>query len=133
MIFVGLFLLAQNAFAGGMVITNKATAISALSKSEVKALFLKKKSSFSDGSKVVVGDQTEDSSIRKEFSKQVIGKKTKKLKLYWSKRVFAGKGTPPKEIGDNSAVIAWVAKTPNSLGYVSDDTATGSVKVLLKY
>lgn len=123
--------LASSLFAGGSVITNKSTGINSITEFDAKVLFLKKKSSFADGTPVVVGDQTIDSAPYKEFTKSVIGKKPKKLKVYWSKRVFAGKGTPPKEIGDDAAMLEWVAKTPNSLGYVT--TPNDSVKVLLGY
>ena len=130
---LGLLLATQNIFADGVVITNKSSSVDSLSDSDVKSLFLKKKKSFSSGGDVTVADQTEDSAIRKEFTKSVIGKKPKKLKLFWSKRVFAGKGTPPKVIGDNKAMLEWVAKTPNSLGYVSADAVNDTVKVVLKY
>ena len=119
--------------ADGVVITNKSTGIDSISSSEVKALFMKKQKSFSNGTAVVVGDQTDDSAIRTDFTKTVIGKKPKKLKKFWSKRIFAGKGTPPTVVGDNAEMLKWVAKTPNSLGYVSADAVDASVKVLLKY
>jgi len=46
--------------------------------------------------------------------------------------VFSGKGVQPKVIGDDSAVKEWVAKTPNSLGYISDKSLDDSVKVLFR-
>ena len=132
-LFFALLLSSQTLFGEGVVISNKSTGIDSISAAEVKSLFLKKKDTFANGAHVVVADQSDDSANRKEFTKKVIGKKSKKLKVYWSKRVFAGKGTPPKVIGDNKAMLEWVAKTPNSLGYVSADAVNDSVKVLLKY
>ncbi|MDF1884368.1 hypothetical protein JHD49_10485 [Sulfurimonas sp. SAG-AH-194-C21] len=128
-----LVLSTQSLVADGAVITNKTTAIDSLSASDVKSFFMKKKTSFSNGKSVEVADQTEDSDTYNEFTKTVIGKKPKKLKRYWSKRVFSGKGTPPKVVGDDAAMLKWVAKTPNSLGYISADKVDDSVKVLLKY
>ena len=103
-----------------------------LTAAQVKALFLQKEKSFSDGSHVALADQNEGSVVRKEFSRKVLGKSPKKLKRYWSKRVFAGKGVPPKVVGDDAAMKEWVAGTPNSLGYISAEAVDDSVKVLFK-
>ncbi len=121
-----------NAFAGSVIITNKATGVDSLSKGEVKALFLKKKKTFPNGEKVIVGDQNEKSDIRKEFSKEVLGKSTKKLKRYWTKRIFSGKGKPPKVIGNDIAMKKWVSSTPNSLGYIDKKSIDSTIKVVLE-
>jgi len=129
---LALFALPHALWADVVVITNKSTKVDSLSASEVKNIFLQKKKSFPDGSVAVVGDQSSKSSVREEFNKKVLGKSSKKLKRYWSKMVFSGKGVQPKVIGDDSAVKEWVAKTPNSLGYISDKSLDDSVKVLFR-
>lgn len=129
---LALMVLSQNSFADSVVITNKASSVDSLSANEVKALYLQKKKTFSNGNIAIVADQLDGSKIRKEFTKKVLGKSSKKLKRYWSKRVFSGKGNPPKVVGDDLAMKAWVASTPNSLGYISDSIVDDSVKVLLK-
>ncbi|HHS84218.1 MAG TPA: phosphate ABC transporter substrate-binding protein [Gammaproteobacteria bacterium] len=133
-VLLGLFILtlAQSAVADIVVITNKASNVDTLSASQVKALFLQKEKSFADGSSVMLSDQNSGSAVRKEFGKKILGKSQKKLKRYWSKRVFAGKGVPPKVVGDDTAVKEWVAKTPNSLGYINADALDDSVKVVFK-
>ncbi|HFQ14372.1 MAG TPA: phosphate ABC transporter substrate-binding protein [Gammaproteobacteria bacterium] len=130
----GLFLLlfSQWVFADLVVITNKASKVDVLTAAQVKALFLQKQKSFPGGGNVVLADQDEGSAVRKEFASKVLGKSMKKLKRYWSKRVFAGKGVPPKVVGDDAAMKAWVAKTPNSLGYINAEALDDSVKVVFK-
>ncbi len=123
-------LLAFPALADIVVITNKSSKVDSLTASEVKDLFLQKKKQFPDGSDVVLGDQNNSSPARKELAKKVLGKSLKKLNRYWSKRVFAGKGIPPKVVGDDADMKAWVAKTPNSLGYINAASVDASVKVL---
>ena len=133
-IFIGLFMLmfTQLAFADLVVITNKATKVDVLTAAQVKALFLQKEKSLPGGGNVVLGDQNSGSAVRDEFGSKVLGKSAKKLKRYWSKRVFAGKGVPPKVVGDDAAMKAWVAKTPNSLGYISAGALDDSVKMVFK-
>ena len=129
-ILVALSIMAQSSFARSVVITSKSTDVNSLSAKEVKSLFLKKKKTLANGVKVVVGDQDGGSDIRKQFSKKVLGKSIKKLKSYWTKRVFSGKGKPPKVIGDDNAMKKWVATTPNSLGYIDEKSVDDSIKVI---
>jgi len=131
---LGLFLLifTQWAFADLVVITNKASKVDVLTADQVKALFLQKEKSFPGGGNVVLADQNSGSAARNDFGSKVLGKSPKKLKRYWSKRVFAGKGIPPKVVGDDAAMKAWVAKTPNSLGYIDAGALDDSVKVVFK-
>ena len=131
---LGLFLLmfTQWALADLVVITNKATKVDILTAAQVKALFLQKEKSLPGGGNVVLGDQNSGSAVRDDFGKTVLGKSPKKLKRYWSKRVFAGKGVPPKVVGDDAAMKTWVAKTPNSLGYIDAGALDDTVKVVFK-
>jgi len=115
-----------------VVITHPSSDTESLTMAEAKALFLKKKSSFPSGSDAVPGNQTEGSAIYDEFGKKVLKKKPQQLSSYWSKRVFSGKAMPPKVIGDDQAIKAWVAQTPGSLGYVDAGVVDDSVKVLLR-
>lgn len=114
------------------IITSPGTSVDQLSEKEVKDIFLKKKTSFPNGTETVPGDQTKDSALYNDFSEKVLGKKPNQLSAYWSKRVFSGKAMPPKEIGDDNAVKEWAAKTPNSIGYIDASAVDNSVKVLLQ-
>jgi len=127
-----MLMLTQSCFAGVVVIANKASGVDALTASQVKALFLQKAKSLPSGSTAVLGDQSKNSTVRSEFGNKVLGKNPKKLKRYWSKRIFSGKGIPPKVIGDDEAMKAWVAKTPNSLGYINAAALDSSVKAVFK-
>ena len=49
---------------------------------------------------------------------------------YWKKQVFTGKGSAPESMGSDPDMIAYVAKTPGSFGYVSTTTPGSGVKVL---
>ncbi len=129
---MSLLIWAEAAAAGVVVITNKATKTDSLDAGQVRSIFLQKTKSFPDGSVAIVADQSSKSPVRREFNKKVLKKSSKKLKRYWSKLVFSGKGVQPKVIGDDSAMKEWVSKTPNSLGYISEESLDDSVKVLYK-
>jgi len=134
--FAGLFLIgalaSSTALAEIAIITNPGNDTASLTASEAKALFLKKTTIFPNGSPATIGDQSEDSAIHAEFASKVLKKTTQQLSSYWSKRVFSGKAMPPKVVGDDKSVKAWVAKTPDSIGYVDAGVVDDSVKVLLR-
>lgn len=105
----------------------------ALDKSDVEQIFLGKKSSFPDGTRAVPIDQNEGSASRAAFNEKVLGKTDSQLKAYWSRLIFTGKGTPPKESGNDADVKALVAQNPNLVGYIDDSAVDGSVKVVFKF
>jgi len=56
-----------------------------------------------------------------------------KLKGHWSKLIFTGKGTPPKEVSTDAEVIELVAANPNIIGYINASSVTDKVKIAGKF
>jgi ABC-type phosphate transport system substrate-binding protein len=76
-------------------------------------------------------DQPEDAPIRAEFYKKVTDKEASQAKALWSKLVFTGKATMPKEVANSAAVKAAVAANPKAIGYMEKSAVDASVKVVL--
>jgi len=121
------------AFAETAVIVSKDNANSNLDKNQIEQIFLGKTSSFPDGAKAIPIDQNEGSATRDAFNDNVLGKNASQLKAYWSRLIFTGKGTPPKESGNDADVVGLVAKNPNLIGYVDASAVNDSVKVVFKF
>jgi ABC-type phosphate transport system substrate-binding protein len=119
------------AMAETVVIVGAKSGIGALEKQQVSDLFLGKASAFPDGKQAVPLDQAEGAAARDEFHSKVTGKSGAQLKSFWSKQVFSGKGTPPKEVPGSADVKKLVADNPNMIGYVDKSVVDGSVKVVL--
>ncbi|HED35440.1 MAG TPA: phosphate ABC transporter substrate-binding protein [Gammaproteobacteria bacterium] len=113
-----------------VVIINPASNISMSNIRAIKKVFLGKTSTL-DGKEVSVADQNEGAAVRDEFYQKVARKNAAKLKSYWSKMIFSGKAVPPDVVGDDAAVVAWVANNRNGIGYVDSSAVNDSVKVLL--
>ena len=118
-------LLALTLFVGAVqadiaVVVNPANA-NAVSKDDLNRLFLGRASSFADGSKATPLNQAEGQAARDEFDNKVLSRSSAQLKAYWSKLVFTGKGTPPKELADDAAVKAAVAADASAIGYISPE------------
>ena len=68
--------------------------------------------------------------VRAQFYTKVAGKDEAQVKAIWSKLVFTGKATPPKEMASSADVVKAVAADPNAIGYVDKAAVDGSVKVV---
>lgn len=112
------------------VIVNEANATTSLSKKEVSEIFLKTKSSWDDGSKIVPVDQTARSATRAEFSQEIHGRNVGAIRSHWQQASFSGAGTAPAERPSDAEVIAFVKNNPGAVGYISADADVSGVKVV---
>ena len=115
---------AAPAMAEVVVVVNSKAAESTMTKEQVAQFFLGKSSSMTPI------DQADSSAIRAEFYKKVADKDAAQAKALWSKLVFTGKATMPKEVADSAAVKAAVAANPKAIGYIDKGAVDASVKVV---
>ena len=76
-------------------------------------------------------DQADGSPIRADFYRKVADKDAAQVKALWSKLVFTGKATPPKEYSSNAEVKKAVAADPKAIGYIDKTAVDDTVKVIL--
>lgn len=100
---------------------------------EVSKIFLGKQSSFSGGGEAVPINLTEGNATRETFNTEVLGKNARQIKAYWSKLVFTGKGTPPKEVDSADDMLELISNNPNMIGYIDSSKVTGAVKVVHQF
>lgn len=117
-------LLALPAMAEVVVVANPKAAEASMTKDQVAQFFLGKSTSMTPV------DQPESAPIRAEFYKKVTDKEASQVKSLWSKLVFTGKATMPKEVPDSAAVKKAVAADPKAIGYIEKSAVDASVKVL---
>lgn len=114
------------------VIVHPSLSVDSLTEDDVARLFLGKAKSFPGGAQAVPINQNEGSPARDKFNETVCKKNASQYKAYWSQLVFTGKGTPPKDGGNDAEVKALIASNPNMIGYVDSGTVDASVKVVYK-
>ena len=125
-------LFSSSVWPGIAVIVHPSNA-SSLDKAEISRIFLGKMKSFPSGGTAIPVNIEEGAASRAEFEKAVLNKTASQIKAYWSKLVFTGKGTPPKELPSDAEIIALIKSNPNLIGYVSDSAVTGDVKVVANF
>jgi len=126
------FCLANATWAEVAVIVHPSAGFDSLTEDDISRLFLGKSKSFPGGAQAVPVNQNEGTATREKFNEGVCKKNASQYKAYWSQLVFTGKGTPPKDAGDDAAVKALVAANPNMIGYVDASAVDASVKVVFK-
>ena len=114
------------------VIVNNANNDS-LDAKKIKRIYLGKIKVFADGSKINVISLSDDVPTTEQFRQTALKKSNSQFKSYWSKLAFTGKGTPPKEIANDAAMIEAVKSDPNAIGFVDSASVTGDVKVIATY
>ena len=129
--FLTFFLLVSAAQADVAVVVGAGSGVSSISARDAKKIFLGKTKKLPDGSDAAPVYQPDASATHAAFRDKVLRKSASQLKSYWSKKVFSGKGTPPKEMADDAAVKAYVSSTAGGIGYIDAAAVDGSVKVLL--
>ncbi len=123
-------LCATAALADEVVVANPKSGLAELSKQEVADLFLGKRATFPDGRMAVPLDHAEGTATREDFHNKFTGKSPAQLKAYWSKQVFSGKGTPPKEVPGSADAKKLVAENPSMIAYIEKSLVDASVKVV---
>lgn len=123
--------LAQASVAQVAVVVGANSAASALSTEQAAGLFLGKSEQLPGAGAALLLDQPESAAVRELFYTKVTGKSAAQVKATWSRLVFSGKATLPKEATNSAAVKKMVAANANTVGYIEKSAVDSSVKVLL--
>ena len=113
------------AMAEVVVVVNPKSAAGAMTNEQVAQFFLGKSTAMTPI------DQPENAPVRAEFYKKVADKEPSQAKALWSKLVFTGKATLPREVASSADVKKAVAADPKAIGYIEKSAVDGTVKVVL--
>ena len=106
-----------------VVVMNPKAPETALSKDQISQFFLGKSNAMTPVDQMETG-------IRSEFYKKVTDRDISQVKTLWSKLVFTGRATMPREAVDGAAVKKLVANDPSAIGYIDRSMVDSSVKVV---
>lgn len=125
-------LLANKCLADVSIIVHPSDSSTA-SERDIRQVFLGRSTSLPGGQKVSPVNLPEGHPAREEFNEKVLKKSDGQLKAYWSGRIFTGKGLPPKELASDENIIHVVSSFPGCIGYISTESVTDAVKVLISF
>jgi ABC-type phosphate transport system substrate-binding protein len=121
---------AAGAFAQVAVVVNPKSPLSAMTADQVSAIFLGKVNTLPSGATALPADLPDSQPAHDLFYAKVTGKSNAQVKAAWSRLVFSGKATPPREFATSADVRKFVAANPDAIGYVDKSAVDSSVKVV---
>ena len=118
------------AFAQVAVVVNPKSPLASMTADQVSGIFLGKSNTLPSGATAAPTDLPDSAPTRELFYTKVTGKSTAQVKAAWSRLVFSGKATPPKELASSAEVKKFVASNPDAIGYIEKSAVDSSVKVV---
>jgi ABC-type phosphate transport system substrate-binding protein len=103
---------------GYRVIVHPGVKGSQIPRATLSSIFLKQAPRWSDGTPVLPVDQSMRSPVRMSFAAEVLQRPMVEVQIFWSRRMATGVTPPPVKQSDQE-IVAFVASTPGSIGYVS--------------
>lgn len=121
---MGTMLWASLASAEVVVVVHPSNPVASMTADQVADYFLGKSTSLQPI------DLPESSGPRTEFYQKVTGKDAAQVKAVWTRLIFTGKATPPKEVSSSADMKKAIASNAKAIGYIEKSAVDSSVKVV---
>jgi len=112
------------------VVVDRNSAFTAVDRRFLADAFLKKVTTWPDGSIIRPADLAPSSPVRRRFSEDIVRRSVEAVKGYWQQRIFSGRDVPPPELDNDEAMVDYVLKHQGAVGYVSGAANVDALKVL---
>ena len=97
---------------------------------ELSNIFLKRRTQWSDGSRIQAVDNLRSSPVRQAFSRAVHGRTVAAIVAYWQKQIFSGRSRPLPELSE-ADVLGFVKENEGAIGYVSSQATLEGVSAIV--
>ncbi len=115
-----------------LVIITASDNVEELKVEDIARIYLGKVSRYPSGAEVVPLDLDPSDPSYIRFARLVLKKTPTQLKAYWAKRIFTGKGKPPRILQNREELRALVASHKRYLSYIDSDDADNSVRWVIE-
>ena len=128
---VGSPALADEATPAFRVVVHPSNSTRSVERSFLADAFLKKTTRWTEGDAIRPADLRPTVDARRSFTERVLKRSVGAVRSYWQQRIFSGRDVPPPELESDDEMLAFVAKHPGAVGYVSGSAKLKGVKELL--
>lgn len=97
----------------------KATVKEKIDLNDLREIYMGHRIFWTDGERIYPSHIDKESSSMNIFLNQVLSMNPRQFNKYWRRRLFSGKGHPPKEIENDRQALDYVRKTKGSIAIVS--------------
>lgn len=101
------------------VIVNASNSAATVKRDAIAQLFLNRKATWANGPSADPVDLSLTSPVREAFSREILGMPLPAVQQYWRRRLLDQKEFPPMVKSAEAEIVAYVAKSPGGIGYVS--------------
>jgi len=124
-------IVALPAIAGDVkIVANPSVTVDSISVAELRSVFLLQRRTLKDGSSVEPVLQNRGP-VHEAFLRQYLNRDSDEIQIYYQGLVFTGKGSMPKRLDSDSAVVAYVTRTRGAIGYVNTASPVDGLRVLV--
>jgi len=130
-IFTAAILLVANVVlnAEPVFVANPKVSDSSLSKETVDGILKGRVKSWPSGGRVLL-TTLKEGSVNDAVLSTYAGMNSSQFESNWNRLVFTGRAAQPKSFSSDKELVAYVAATPDALGYVDSASVTPNVKVI---
>jgi ABC-type phosphate transport system substrate-binding protein len=128
---LALTLLPMAAAADLVVVVNANSGVERLSRDEVINIFLGRYRQFANGAAALPIDQPAGPGEKAQFYRQLVGKELAEINAYWSRLVFSGKTSPPRQAANAREVLDWLGSQPGAVGYLDRERVDPRLRIVL--
>lgn len=111
-----------------LIIGNWDLPVDALSRDEIKSIFLGEKIMWDNGKKITF--VILKTKMHEVFLKEFIGNTESQYRNYWRKLVFTGKSRSPRSFESEEDMIEYIANSSGAIGYIPSEAYTDKVKII---
>lgn len=123
-------LIGGHASAEPIAVVVNAKGTDSLTKDDLRQIYLKKRTFWREGVRIVPINRDAGSEIRRRFERFLFERTPQQLGIYWNRQYFRGV-LPPATLASDEAVLRFVAGESRAIGYLRSTLADESVRIVL--
>ena len=101
-----------------LVVVSAEAPFTRLTSSDLRDVYLGRRTLIVNGVQVVPLDLTEGTAARSEFYTHYTGQTPAQIKSHWARQIFTGRGQPPQALSNSRAVVERLVSDAKALGYI---------------
>ena len=98
---------------------------------DINRIFLGKTNTYPDGKEAIPLNISPADPHYANFARTVLKKSPSQLRAYWAKRVFTGKGKPPKIISNTEELLELIGEDQRYISYIGSQGAGDDVRWII--
>lgn len=115
-----------------VVVVNKHAPVDEMTRSQVIDLFMGKFVAFPDGTKALPVEVKQETEIKQQFYRQLVGMSMARVNAYWARLRFTGKSRTTVPKMSESELIEYIELSDVAIGYIPREKVTPQLKVVFE-